>query len=96
MPQPECAPSPSQVASAARYPDLAKINHGDKRLISGYRLSRLAAAVSQKQLRENSALSNRDFDFTPAGACVSVKARLGDRPHGVARSGLLGTPGLVG
>jgi hypothetical protein len=52
------------------------------------RLFRLAA-VSREQLREGSALSNRDFDSTPAGVCVSVKRGLWT----VARFGLLGTPG---
>jgi len=38
--------------------------------------SLLAAAVSGEQLREGSALSNRDLDSTTAGVCVTVRRGL--------------------
>jgi len=42
-------------------------------VIADRRSSRLAEAVSWEQLREDSALSNRNFDSTTAGVCVTVK-----------------------
>ena len=64
-------------------------------LFTSYRLSLLAAAVSQEQLREVSAPSNRNFDSTTAGVCVAVKRglRLAVR---VARPGRHSGPRLLG
>jgi hypothetical protein len=44
---------------------------------------RLAATVSRERLREGSSLSNRNFDSTTAGVCVTVK-------HGLRKAVLRG------
>jgi hypothetical protein len=53
------------------------------------------AAVSREQLREGSALSNRDFDSTTAGVCVTVRRGMPTAAHVAARPGLLGTLGRI-
>ena len=50
----------------------ARNAHRSGPLRAFYRLRRRTAAVSREQLREGSALSNRDFDSTPAGVCVAL------------------------
>jgi hypothetical protein len=45
-------------------------------LTPGYRLSRPAAAASLEPLPESFAVSNRHFDSTKAGVCVTVKRGL--------------------